>query len=301
MIRPASFGFNPETAENNAFQAKALEEPAGEVRKKALAEFDNMVRVLEAEGVRVVVIDDSDTPPKPDAVFPNNWITTHADGSVITYPMYSPLRRLERREDVIDKIKAAYKVEKRYSFEQYEEKNQYLEGTGSLVLDRVHKVAYACLSPRTHIGLLDTFGILKGYRVVHFEARAGGMEIYHTNVLMAMGPGFVVICRNAVTKDSDWDKLEKVFRDTAKEIIEITVDQMHHFAGNMLALNTLSGKSLVVMSESALSSLEKEQVDRLEAHGKIISVPIPTIEKYGGGSARCMIAEIFLESGPEKA
>ncbi len=294
MIRPASFGANPETAINNTFQAKSADAHVQSIRQKAREEFDQMVIQLQETGVDVNVVEDSQIPEKPDAVFPNNWITTHADGSVITYPMFSELRRLERREDVVSMLEEKYRVEKRYSFEQYEEEGKFLEGTGSLVLDRVHRIAYACLSPRTDIGLLDKFGVLKGYRIVHFTARANGTDIYHTNVLMAMGHDFVIICREAIPEETDWVKLHDMFAKTAKEVIEISADQMHAFAGNMIELRSSKGEPLIVMSEQALQALSKNQKDKISKHGRIVAVGIPTIEKYGGGSARCMIAEIFL-------
>ena len=295
MIRPASFGANPETAENNTFQADAGDESALLIREKAIQEFDRMVVQLREAGVQVIVVEDTPMPEKPDAVFPNNWITTHADGSLITYPMYSKLRRLERREDIVSMLEQRFEVERRYSFEQYEAQGKFLEGTGSLVLDRVHKIAYACISPRTDVELLDKFGILKGYRIVHFTAQANGVDIYHTNVLMAMGHDFVILCRDVISDMKDWIKLQEAFTQTGKEVIGISSAQMHSFAGNMLELMSLDGLSLIVMSEQAQASLDPDQLSAIRRHGRIVAVQIPTIEKYGGGSARCMIAEIFLD------
>jgi len=294
MIRPKHFGFNPETADNNTFQSSETSLSQDRISELAIAEFDALVDALRSNLVHVDIIEDSDTPAKPDAVFPNNWFTTHADGAVITYPMYSPLRRNERREDVIDEIGKRYNVGRRYSFEQYEEENEFLEGTGSLVLDRENKVAYACISERTDVKLLNKWCVLQGYEMMAFHAVSDGVPIYHTNVMMAMGVDFVVICLDCIPDEDERTKLLMAFERTQKKVIEITTGQMNAFAGNMLQLATADGRSILVMSEQAFGSLNKRQVEQLSSLTQIVHVQIENIEQFGGGSVRCMIAENFL-------
>lgn len=293
MVRPANFGFNEETAENNSFQRKSSQS-ADEIQKTALKEFDDFVGALRNVGIQVTVIQDSEDPPKPDAIFPNNWVSFHEDNSVITYPMFSPKRRLERKESIIDEVETHFKIDNRYSLEQYEDKNQFLEGTGSMVLDRANRIVYACLSPRTDIKLIDKFCVLKGYQPIHFKAQSEGVDIYHTNVLMAMGEDCVVICLDAIPNIDERKIVENKFEQTGKEIIEITQAQMNSFAGNMLEVENADGKKYMIMSQQALNSLKVAQITAIEKYAKILSSPIPTIEKLGGGSARCMMAEIFL-------
>ena len=294
MVRPSNFGFNPETAEDNVFQSNEGDRSKDEIARMAQQEFDALVRTLRANGVVVDVIEDSDSPRKPDAVFPNNWFSTHQDGSLITYPVQSELRRLERDPEIVERIKEMYGVSKTYAFEQFEEKERFLEGTGSMVLDRVHKIAYACLSDRTDIQTLDQWCVLRGYRKVAFHAEADGVPVYHTNVVMALGDTFVVICLDAVIDQEERKTLERSFAETDKEIVQISYAQMHAFAGNMLQLKTISGGTILVMSQSARDSLTKKQVHALEKHTRLVSSSVNIIEQYGGGSVRCMIAENFL-------
>ena len=295
MIRPARFGFNPETAQNNTFQRPPSEDKTKEIRWQAITEFDNLVAALQNAGVNVVVAEDTEMPNKPDAVFPNNWISFHEDGSLITYPMYAPLRRNERREDIIAMIEEKYLVKKRYSFEQYEAKDLFLEGTGSMVLDRVNKLCYACLSERTDVSLLNKFCLLKQYEMIKFKASdANGVPIYHTNVMMALGRKFAVLCLEAIESEEDRLAVTNNLKRTQKEIIEITRAQMNAFAGNMLQLASLDGDSVIVMSSRAYENLKNDQIEKLKRYSRIVHSDISTIEDHGGGSARCMIAEIFL-------
>ncbi len=295
MIRPANFGSNPETAENNTFQSTEYDRSEAEVSELARQEFDAFVSVLEDHGIEVLVIEDSTDPVKPDAVFPNNWFSTHRDGSIITYPMYSPLRRNERRDEILSVLHERHPGSRRYAFEQYEEQEQYLEGTGSMVLDRENKVVYACISDRTNIMVLDKWCVLRGYSKIAFHAFSDGVAIYHTNVVMAMGDDFVVMCMEAVPSAAERAELLESFESTGKELIEITTAQMNAFAGNMLQLATPDSDSILVMSQAAYESLSSAQKMRLGAFSKIVVGAIPTIEKYGGGSVRCMIAENFLD------
>jgi hypothetical protein len=296
MIRPANFGFNPETADSNAFQSKDNQLSGDLIQKMAEEEFDIFVETLRDAGVKITVVEDSKDPLKPDAVFPNNWVTFHEDGRVATYPMLSKMRRLERREDIIENFSKEYKVTDRIHFEPAEEQGKILEGTGSLILDRPNKIAYACLSPRTDEKLLDEFCQKMGYEKVAFYAvDQNGQEIYHTNVMMALGETFVVICLDSVKSEEERSKLESIFEKTGKEIIEISFEQMMDYAGNMLQVQSEDGIPILVMSEQAFESLTEEQIDTITAHTNILYSPLYTIEKFGGGSARCMMAEVFLK------
>jgi hypothetical protein len=293
MIRPKHFGFNPETALNNSFQSldKSLTEQ--EVQNLALAEFDALVSCLRDHQVQVVVVEDTESPIKPDAIFPNNWISFHRSSAIITYPMESKIRRNERREDIVDQMMKQFSIERRYSLEHYEDKGQFLEGTGSMVLDRKAKVVYACISSRTDPTILDKFCALTGYNRVLFLAKdQKGVPIYHTNVLMSIGEQFALICWECVDPQ-DRKKIETSLKDAGRTIVEITMNQLSAFAGNMLEVQGFSGSSLIVMSKAAHSSLSEEQVSLLETFGQIVSSPLDTIELFGGGSARCMMAEIF--------
>lgn len=298
MVRPAHFGFNEETAANNAFQTDDGSLSPREVHQRALREFDAFVEKLRSVGVDVIVAEDTDAPVKPDAAFPNNWVTFHEDGRVATYPMNAPTRRLERREDILKQLEARFETGSRLRFEHYEEMGMYLEGTGSLILDRPNRIAYACLSPRTSEHLLDDFCTKFGYEKLVFVAVDGeGQEIYHTNVMMALGETFVVICLDTVRDKDERRRLLKKFAETGKEAVEISLGQMMAFAGNMLQVRSQDGAPYLVMSEQAFRSLRREQVEQLEKHTRLLHSPLYTIEKYGGGSARCMMAEVFL---PEK-
>lgn len=295
MVRPANFGFNEQTASNNAFQTNDTSRPESEIQQFAIQEFDGMVEKLREAGVNVLVVEDTAVPAKADAIFPNNWVTFHQDGRIITYPMYAPVRRLERREDVLDKLSAQYAFSERIHLENNEQKNRFLEGTGSMILDRPNKIVYACLSPRTDKALLEEYCSLIGYEMMAFTALDGReQEIYHTNVMMALGEGFVVICLDTLRDPSERRMLMNKFAATGKEVIEISLDQMLHFAGNMLQVRNPAGDTFLVMSEQAFKSLTPAQIVLIEKHTNILFSPIPTIETYGGGSARCMMAEVFV-------
>jgi hypothetical protein len=294
MVRPYQFGFNEETAADNAFQKNDQSLSEEKVQEKALAEFDALVEKLMSVGVDVTVVEDLEEPYTPDAIFPNNWITFHQRGMVATYPMFSNIRRQERREDIVNMVSGQFGFRDRIHFEHLEAKNAFLEGTGSLILDRLNKIAYACLSERTHKTGLKEFCKWMGYKEVSFTAVDGqGTRIYHTNVMMALGKDFAVICMDAIPNADERKKVEESLRQTDKDIIEITPEQMNAFAGNMLQVAAKDGQSYLVMSEQAKDSLSDEQVAQIEKHTRILSAPIPTIEAYGGGSVRCMMAEIF--------
>jgi len=278
MIRPAAFGYNPETARNNAFQQSEGAENTEAIQAQALVEFDAFVEKLRGVDINVVVVEDTLDPLTPDAVFPNNWISFHSNGTVVTYPMYAPTRRYERRGDVFNILAKDFDIRQREDFSGNEKQERFLEGTGSLILDRLNRVAYACLSPRTHADLLEEFCEWADYEKVQFHALdAEGQDIYHTNVMMAMGDDFVVICMDTIRNEQEKAQLEYYFRETEKEIINISLEQMNKFA-----------------SEQAFKSLLPEQISHIKRHTTILHSPLYTIEKYGGGSARCMLAEVFL-------
>jgi hypothetical protein len=292
MIRPVNFGYNAETAVNNAFQVKSKED---DVQTKALKEFDAFVIVLQQNGVDVTVAEDTTEPHTPDSIFPNNWVSFHDDGSVLLYPMYAVNRRAERKQHVLDTIAQKFLIEKTVDLSQYEKENIFLEGTGSMVLDRENKIAYACLSPRTDEKVLDDFCQQMGYTPVSFHSVDGnGQAIYHTNVMMCVANKYIVICFDSIPDDEEKIKVINAILHTGKEIIDIGLDQMNHFAGNMLQIENKQGEKLLVMSTQAYQSLTDEQKNKLNSFNKIIHSPLTTIETNGGGSARCMMAEVHL-------
>ena len=296
MVRPSNFGFNEETAQNNAFQTKDESLSQEQISEKARTEFDNFVEILRGQGVNVVVAEDSATPMKPDAVFPNNWVTMHDNGTMILYPMFAKARRMERDENIIQLLENQFVVKTKIHLEQYESVEKYLEGTGSMILDRVNEIVYACLSVRTDLALLDELCDILHYKRVAFTAVDGkGQDIYHTNVMMALGETFVVICLETVPDEAERLNLIKHFDNTNKEIIEISLAQMMLFAGNMLQVRNDEGDTFLVMSDQAYNSLNTAQINHIQRHTQFIFADIKTIETYGGGSARCMMAEIFLD------
>lgn len=296
MIRPVSFGFNEQTAASNAFQNRDADQQA--VQDRALAEFDGFVKTLRDHGVNVTVVDDTQQPHTPDSIFPNNWVSFHADGNIFLYPMQAENRRLERREDIISKLEDKFKVGHIIDLSRFEAENKFLEGTGSMVLDREHKIVYACLSPRTDQDVLKLFGEQAGYRIISFEAAdANGKAVYHTNVLMCIGSGFAVICADSIPNPHDKVVVMESMRSTGKEVIIISFDQMNRFAGNMLEVKSNKGETLIVMSLNAYQALDKEQRLALEKYGKLVYADINNIETNGGGSARCMMAEVHLPVG----
>lgn len=297
MVRPRHFGFNPETASNNSFQKNAGNLSQQQISERAIQEFDGLVKKLREAGIRVEVMEDSEQPIKTDAVFPNNWFTTHENGELITYPMFSPIRRPERQDGFIAALRERYDLQKWVHLEDRELEGRFLEGTGSMILDRENRLVYACRSIRTDEGLLDEFCRWMGYEAVLFDAyNQEGIPIYHTNVMMALGTTYVVICLDTVRNEEQRLLLTDCFSRTGKEVISISLSQMNAFAGNMLQLQDKHGAaSYLVMSERAYFALLPEQIDRILRHSQIIYSPLHTIETYGGGSARCMIAEIFLK------
>ncbi len=302
MIRPIRFQLNEQTAVNNYYQKVIEGLTTEQAQAQALKEFDNYTTKLRQHGVNVIIIDDIEIPSTPDSIFPNNWISFHADKRIGLYPMFAENRRLERREDIIATIKNTFEVSEVLDMTGHEDQAHYLEGTGSLVLDRVNKIAYAALSVRTNSRVVDTFCKNFGYDPVKFIAyQTVGNErlpIYHTNVMMCVADDFAVLCADTI--DSPVEKANVIYalEKSGKEIIYISESQKGHFAGNMLQVNNGEGERFLVMSSAAFQALNNEQIVALEKHCPIIHSSLDTIETLGGGSARCMMAEVFL---PEKS
>ena len=296
MVRPARFGFNSQTAPSNSFQRLAPADTPSELEALALREFDGLADALRGAGVNVMVADDTPLPVKPDAIFPNNWVSFHGDGTVVLYPMLAPNRRGERREDVLRQVSGdgGFRITRTVDLSYRELEGKYLEGTGSLVLDRTSHVAYANLSPRTDLDVLGEFAQQLDYELVAFEAFDGaGGAIYHTNVLMTIGARFAVLCAAAIAEQGHRDAVYSMLREPGREIIEISPAQMQDFAGNLLELAPAQGP-VIALSTTAWRSLDPGQRRTLERHGRILAVDIPTIERCGGGGVRCMLAEIHL-------
>lgn len=299
MIRPARFGTNAETAATNAFQRDAVGD-AATVLARARGEFDGLVVALRASGVDVLVVEDSPEPAKPDAVFPNNWISFHADGTVVLYPLLAPSRRAEVRPEVLGELeRCGLGPPRRVLDLRTEAGAEFLEGTGSLVLDRAARVAYACLSPRTSARLLARFGTALGYRTRAFHATdARGVAIYHTNVMMSVGTRFALVCLDALGDAHERAELAAELVATGKELVPLTLDQLDEFAGNVLELRARSGEALLVLSARARRALRPDQLAILGRHARLVSADLTTIESHGGGSARCMLAEVFAPVRP---
>ena len=301
MIRPARFESNPHTAQSNRFQGK-LDLPAEDQQARAEKEFAGLRNALESAGVRVIAVDDTTEPHTPDAIFPNNWVSFHADGSVVLYPMEAPNRRTERRADVIDYLgnDCGFAVSNVIDLSHHEDNGHFLEGTGSLVLDRTNRVAYACMSSRTHLDVLGDFSQRLDYDLVAFDAEdRNGDPIYHTNVMMAVGEKVAIVCTEAIVRDEQRDAVVDSLKSTGHELIDIEFAQMEAFAGNMLQLRTADGTTVMAMSDQARRVLNDAQVAAIEAHSVIVSAPIDNIEASAGGSVRCMLAEIHLPMNRE--
>ncbi len=296
MIRPVNFAFNAETAVNNAFQVAGQERDA---QQKAEKEFDGFVGLLQQKGIEVMVINDTPVPYTPDSIFPNNWVSLHEDGTMVLYPMFAPNRRLERKQPVIEEIRKKFRVNKIVDLSVYEKENRFLEGTGSMVLDHENRVAYACLSPRTDLQLLEEFCHTMNYQAIAFNATdKNNKPIYHTNVMMCVADRYIVICLESIVSPSEREAVVAQILAGKKELVEISLDQVNEFAGNMLQVESKNRQKFLVMSSRAYHSLTDLQRAKLEAYNEIIHAPLDTIETNGGGSARCMMAEIGLPERP---
>jgi hypothetical protein len=293
MIRPVHFGFNAETAVNNAFQVAGS---GAQTQERAVKEFDDMVKNLRENGVDVMVVPDTENPHTPDSIFPNNWISFHPDGTICLFPMFALNRRQERKPVVMEALSDRFTIKRKLDFSHFENHNRFLEGTGSMVLDRENKIAYACLSPRTDEKVLNEFCQIMGYSAFIFDSvDSRGQPIYHTNVMMCIADRFAVVCLNSIPQKKHREAIVQSLQRSGKDLIDITMEQLNHFAGNMLQLENQLGQKLLVMSTQALLSLRDEQKRKLESFNPIIHSSLDNIETHGGGSARCMIAEIYLK------
>lgn len=292
MVKPIRFGYNAQTAENNAFQRKSGY--GREVQENALREFISYASLLRANGVSVVLAEDTIEPSTPDSIFPNNWFSSHEDGTLVLYPMFAPNRREERKDHFLKIIKSNFDVKRVVDLTHYETQGEFLEGTGSMVLDRVHKIAYACISPRTSETVLNDFCKELGYTPCMFHGfDEGGSPIYHTNVMMCVGTTYAIVCLDAITDQKEKEELKRTLESSGKRVMEISFSQMGSFAGNMLEVKGDGAKNLLIMSSTARKSLTTTQSRELSKTYKLLAPQIETIETNGGGSARCMLGEIF--------
>ena len=296
MIEPAAFGFNAETAQNNYFQ---INSENAETQTKALQEFNSFVEKLRSKGINVITVKDTLEPHTPDSIFPNNWISMHSDGTVVLYPMCAVNRRWERRNDILEMLQNDFKVKEIVDLSAPENDGKFLEGTGSMIFDHKNKIAYGSVSLRLDEELFRDFCKKFGFEPVVFHsyqtANNERLPIYHTNVMMCVADQFVVICLDCIDDETERVKVVNAIVNSGKEIIEISENQMQQFAGNMLQVENSEGKKFLVMSQSAYQSLTPEQISNIEKYSDIIYSDLETIETNGGGSARCMLAEVFLE------
>lgn len=293
MVRPAAFGFNPETAQSNAFSHRATDDG---LQARVLGEFDRLAEQLSGAGVEVVVLDDGPDPPRPDAVFPNNWVSFHGDGTMVVYPMATPTRRLERRTGDLQALleRSGFRVDRVIDLSAHEQHGRFLEGTGSLILDRAGRRSFAALGPRTDAGAIAAFDQSLGYSTTTFDAAdPQGRPIYHTNVLMSLGTKFALLCVDCIPARQRGPVIEAI-ESSGRTMIPIGFDQLQKFGCNAIELRSAGGQPLIALSTGALNAFSSEQRRLLEGFGELVHCDVPTIEQIGGGGVRCMIAEIFL-------
>lgn len=290
MVKPVRFGYNPQTAGNNAFSRPGRETSSQE---NALREFTSYVSLLRANKIEVIIGEDTPMPHTPDSIFPNNWFSTHEDGTLVLYPMSTVNRRNERKEELLDAIRKNFEIRRLVDLTWWENENLFLEGTGSMVLDRDNRIVYAVKSHRTALKVLEDFCKQMSFTPIYFEAfDRNGTAIYHTNVMMSIGTAYAVICTESI-RPEDRERVISSIKDSGRKILDISFEQLEHFAGNMLELRNAEGKAILVMSASARKSLTTEQNRELSACYKLLSPQLDYIETHGGGSARCMLAELF--------
>lgn len=296
MVRPAAFGPNNETSTTNFFQSPSKELNNQSLQQSALKEFDNMVDLLRKHDINVVVVDDTPAPVKPSAIFPNNWLSTSPEGIVSVFPMYAPNRRPEKREDILKLLAEKFVVIAVQDWSEFEVEGKFLEGTGSMVIDHENKVIYTCYSPRTDISVLEKFAQANKYRAIAFLATdKNGHPVYHTNVVMTLCEDFAVLCEEAIEEEWELIAIRQLLDSSGHEVIRITKEQMHCFAGNMLQVKNNKGEKFLVMSQTAFDTLYDDQKEELSTRNTLLPIPIPIIEQTEGGSVRCMMAEIFLK------
>ncbi len=298
MVRPDHFGFNPQTADTNPYMhtPESMHKSAHDIRMAALEEFDAMVSSLRSKGITVLVLPSRSDVVTPDAVFPNNWFSMHDDGTLVVYPMLTPNRRLERQPDALVEVLRGGGIEHPsvINLAKFEERDLILESTGSMVLDRVNKIAYAMASPRTDEEMFIRWSKLMGYERVYMRTpKSHAAEVYHTNLLMSIGTDFAVVCLEVLADQKEKDFIKDKLEIFGKEVIEISLEQVYSFCGNILEVLSKSGQKYIVVSETAKASFAPEQLEKLESFGEILSINIPVIEEVGGGGVRCMMAEVF--------
>lgn len=296
MIEPVNFAYNSQTAENNFFQ---IQQKDADIQQKALKEFNDFAEKLRSKGVKVITVKDTADPHSPDSIFPNNWVSFHKDGRAVLYPMFALNRRVERREDILETIKEeGFTISEVKDYSPFEDEEKYLEGTGSMIFDHDYKIAYGSVSLRLDEELFRKFCADFDFTPVVFHSYQNvndqRLPIYHTNVMMCVAKEFVVICLDCIDDEMEREKVQEVIKSTDKEVIEISEDQLQNFAGNMLQVQNEEGTLFLVMSETAYRSLTPTQIGKIENYCEIIYADLQTIETNGGGSARCMLAEIFL-------
>ena len=300
MVKPHGFDYNTETAEDNHFQSGGTALSSTEITRQALDEFEAFVKKISAQGIEVIVYDDIATKATPDAIFPNNWFSTHNDGTVYLYPMFAPNRRKERRQEVLDLLtrEHGFSIDRIMDWSKNEDIGLFLEGTGSMILDRPNKIIYATLSERTSEELLKQYAREIGYELVAFRsyhnAKQKEVLIYHTNVMLCVAQDYAVVCFECITNLKERKAVMDSLKKTNKAIVELSLGQVDHFAGNMLEAKNKANESFLIMSSRAYKAMNEAQITQIQQHSQIIHAPLTTIENYGGGSARCMLAEIFL-------
>ena len=291
MVRPALFAYNEQTAKNNYFQKELS---YSNLNEKALQEFDNFVDVLRSNKIEVIVVQDTIDPHTPDSIFPNNWFSTHSTGELILYPMFAENRRFERKMQVLETIEEHFRAHKVIDLTGWENRNRFLEGTGSLILDHNNRIVYACRSERTDDIVFEEFYTKMNFEPELFNAYDENNQIiYHTNVMMSIGNNIAVICAESIVEEKRRTCIINRLKSSKKEVIEISLEQMRSFCANILEVRNWENENYLIMSETAKKAFTIEQKEVLEKHCKIISAPLNSIEETGGGSARCMIAEIF--------
>ena len=296
MIRPATFGANKETAPTNFFQSKEGEGDPKIIHASALKEFDGMVELLRSHNINVLVIDDTPTPEKPSAIFPNNWLSTSPEGIISVFPMYAANRRPEKRDDILKMLAEKFVVTGLQDWSEFEVEGKFLEGTGSMVIDHENKVIYSCYSPRTDISVLEKFANANKFRaIIFFAADKNGQAVYHTNVVMTLGEDFAILCEEAIEEEWELIAIRQLLDSSGHDVIRIYKEQMHRFAGNMLQVRNTKGEKFLLMSQTAFDVLYEDQKEDLTSRCNLLPIQIPTIERVEGGSVRCMVAEIFLE------
>jgi len=299
MIKPIAFNYNVETAVNNYYQTAPDKVNNDFIQKKALVEFNSCVKTLKDVGIDVIVVEDTLDPPTPDSIFPNNWISFHEDGRIVLYPMFAKNRRLERRMDILDILgDKNFEINEVLDYSKFEEEEIFLEGTGSMILDRIAKKVYCALSPRANLTLLNKFCNDLGYTPISFTAyqwsKDRRLPIYHTNVLMAIGESFAILCTSSIDDLKEKNKVISELKSDGKIIIDITEKQVNNFAGNALQIKNSKGEKFLLLSNTAKAILSEDQIKSIEETSNILSVDVDTIQRYGGGSIRCMMAEVFL-------